>query len=210
MTHTMMIRFSMYFWLFLSTVLFASPAVGGSQAQRSKPAPAHAPAAEARKIDVCQMLTSAEIAAAQGDPVKSTSPTSQSNGAMAMSQCLYQTATPAKSVNLLVVTRISRSKGLSPREYWRQKFHEAANERDPKPAPHAFEKSKAGEESEMSAPRRMRGLGDEAYWLGSSVTGALYILHGEMFLRVSVGGGGPEATRIKNSAALARIALKHL
>jgi|GraSoiStandDraft_36_1057302.scaffolds.fasta_scaffold299026_2 hypothetical protein len=46
-----------------------------------------------------------------------------------------------------------------------------------------------------------------AHW---EVHSALYVLKGEMFLRISVGSAGQESARMEKSKALARAALKHL
>lgn len=50
----------------------------------------------------------------------------------------------------------------------------------------------------------------KAYWVGGPIAGALYVLQGNTFLRISVGGIHEESARIEKSRALARIALKHL
>jgi len=41
----------------------------------------------------------------------------------------------------------------------------------------------------LGKPRVIDGLGQEAYWMGSSITGALYVLKGDAFLRISIRGG---------------------
>jgi hypothetical protein len=53
-------------------------------------------------------------------------------------------------------------------------------------------------------------VGEEAYWVGGPVVGALYILRGDTFLRISVGGVREESRRIEKSIALARAALKRM
>ena len=54
------------------------------------------------------------------------------------------------------------------------------------------------------------GLGEEAYWTGSPITGALYVLKGDAFLRISVGGEKDESVRIKKAKTLAEKVLKRL
>jgi hypothetical protein len=56
---------------------------------------------------------------------------------------------------------------------------------------------------------RIAGLGEEAYWVGTSITGALYVLQGRKFLRISVGGVHEESARIEKTRVLARAAMKH-
>ena len=53
-------------------------------------------------------------------------------------------------------------------------------------------------------------MGDEAFWVGDPLTGALYVLRGEVFLRVSVGGPRDQAQKIKHARTLALYALKRL
>jgi len=65
-------------------------------------------------------------------------------------------------------------------------------------------------EEELRKARAINGIGDEAYWVGNPLTGALYVLRGNSFLRVSVGGVREEAARIEKSKALAQAALKRL
>src|SRR5260370_35631610 len=76
------------------------------------------------KIDVCALLTSAEIEAVQGEPVKETKPGVQPSGGILMSQCFFLAATPAKSVTLTLATiDPARLSALRPREFWRRQFH---------------------------------------------------------------------------------------
>jgi len=59
-------------------------------------------------------------------------------------------------------------------------------------------------------PRRIEGLGEDAYWVGTPITGALYVLQGDNFVRISVGGVGEEPARIEKSKVLARAVVKRL
>ena len=74
-------------------------------------------------------------------------------------------------------------------------------------AGHKVEKE---EDEESTRPRTIQGLGEQAYWVGSPLVGALYVLKGNTFLRISVGGVREESARIEKSVALARLALKRL
>ncbi len=56
----------------------------------------------------------------------------------------------------------------------------------------------------------MTGIGDEAFWVGDHGVATLHVLKGDAFLRISVGGGGDESTRIEKTKTLARKALKRL
>jgi len=82
---------------------------------------------------------------------------------------------------------------------------------DEKPvAGKAPKKAEVDREEELRKPRRIDGLGEEAYWVGNPVSGALYVLKGDAFLRISVGGEKDESVRIKKTRTLAQKALERL
>jgi len=54
------------------------------------------------------------------------------------------------------------------------------------------------------------GVGEEAFWVGNRIMGALYVLKGNAFLRISVGGEKDESVRITKTKTLAQKALKRL
>jgi hypothetical protein len=151
--------------------------------------PAHA----AGTVDACVLLEDAAVEAALGAPVKERKPGTQSAGPLLTSQCFLATSsTKSVSVALTRGSTDGRS-ALTAREYWRRQFH--------------------GSERENEDDRRARpiaGIGDEAYWTGNRFAGALYVLIGDAFLRISVGGIRDENGRIEASETLARAALKGL
>ncbi len=65
-------------------------------------------------------------------------------------------------------------------------------------------------EEEARKPRRIEGLGEEANWVGTPITGALYVLQGDNFVRISIGVVGEESVRIEKSKILARAVVKRL
>jgi hypothetical protein len=166
--------------------------------------------AKQSRIDPCSLLTSAEIAAVQGEPVQQTKPSNQPGTGLMMLQCLFRTATPTKSVSLAVAAPST----MSPRAFWRKQFHPGQDAAKEKDSARAEKKSvaerKEQEEEESTQPRAIAGLGEEAYWVGGPIAGALYVLKGNTFLRISVGGIREEPVRIEKSKALARIALKRM
>jgi hypothetical protein len=167
---------------------------------------AHNPAKES-KPDPCALLTSADIQAVQGDAVQDTKPSTQPAGGLVMSQCLFRTASPSKSVSLAVASAGS----VSPRAFWQKQFHSGKPESEEKEKDKpAAERKNARQEEESTLPRMIKGVGEQAYWVGSPMVGALYVLKGDTFLRISVGGVREEAARIQKSVALARLALKRL
>jgi hypothetical protein len=153
----------------------------------------HGAAASSAPAEACALLTNADIEAVLGEPVKERKPGTQATGGLLTSQCFFGTST-ARSVSL-TVTRANAAghSSLTPREYWRRQFdpHESEKERD-------------------TQARPIAGVGDEAYWTGNRFAGALYVLRGDAFLRVSVGGIRDEQARIATAKALALTALKRL
>jgi hypothetical protein len=159
----------------------------------------------------CALLTSADVQTVQVDAVQETKPSVQPGGSLTMSQCLFRTVTASKSVSIAIAAESS----ISPRTFWKKQFHSVKTEADDKDKkekkPVAGRKEeKEEEEDESTRPRAIAGVGEEAYWVGGPMVGALYVLQGNTFLRISVGGVREESTRIEKSVALARIALKHL
>jgi len=70
---------------------------------------------------------------------------------------------------------------------------------------------RAGDEKEQgSAPKKIEGLGDDAYWVGNRFGGILYVLKGDAFISIGVGGTDDQETRLKKSKALAQKALQRL
>jgi hypothetical protein len=146
----------------------------------------------------CGLLTNAEIERIAGTPVVERKPTTQPAGGLLMSQCYFGSLT-SRSVSLAVAGAAPGRTKLTPTEYWRQQFH-----------PRESRGERHGERERVSEARAIPGVGDEAYWAGNRIAGALYVLRGRTFLRISVGGIADEAQRIETSKALAIAALRKL
>ena len=58
-------------------------------------------------------------------------------------------------------------------------------------------------------PRRIPDLGEQAFWTGGPA-GGLYILQGDAYVRLGIGGADDEETRIKKSTTLAQFVLKRI
>jgi len=158
------------------------------------------------------LLADADVRAVLGVTVKERQPGAQQAHGLLLSQCYLGTGTP-RSVSIAVAgnTR-SGSKTLTPRAFWRDQFHgrdEHASERKGEKRESARNGEKREQEGETEA-RPIRRVGDEAFWSGTRVAGALYVLRGNTFIRVSVGGISDEKERIEKSRQLALIALTRL
>ena len=191
-----LLPFVLYFLLF----------AGGSWAA---PKDAHNSARQTKAADPCKLLTRSDIQTVQGDAVQETKPSTPPFGGLVLSQCVFRTANPSKSVSVAIASAGS----ASPRAFWQKQFHSGhpESEEKEKENPEAGRKGeKEREEEEGTQPRAIQGVGEQAYWVGSPMVGALYVLKGDTFLRISVGGIREESVRIEKSKALARIAIKRM
>lgn len=143
----------------------------------------------------CTLLTKEEIAAVQGEPFKDTKPSEKSTAGLRVSQCYFELPTTVNSV-VLTVTRKAEG-GRDPSQSWQEIFHR--EHRGPE-----------REEGEKNEPTKVEGLGDEAYWNGTRVGGALFVLKGNSYLRISVGGAGNQSEKLEKSKTLAANVLKRL
>ncbi|MEP7071653.1 MAG: hypothetical protein ABI839_04650, partial [Verrucomicrobiota bacterium] len=128
------------------------------------------------------MITSDEFVGIQGSPLQEGKKSSGVSGSILFDQCYFAAAELAKSVTIAVARPVEANGGKSPRDVWMEKFGRFAGGESEK----GHDPSE-GEEHE-SSPRKISGIGDEAFWSGTSVGGAFYVLQGNMFLRISVGG----------------------
>ena len=167
-------------------------------------------------FDACGLLEAKEIEAIQGSPIKETKNSAHSDGGLRVSQCFYTAAEFSKSVSLAVTESDPTSPGKrSPRDFWKQIFgryaggeKEAEADREKNESP--GDQARKEEREESIPPKKIEGIGDEAFWSGGHLGGALYVLKNDAFIRISVGGPENEETKIDKSKALAAKALQRL
>ena len=153
--------------------------------------------------DACSLISKQEIESVQNAPVKEAKSSEHLDGTFRVSQCLYTAAEFSKSVTLALV-RSDPKEGSkrSPKDFWKEKFDPYQNEEP---------KTKTGEEKEQGpAPKKIEGLGDEAYWVANRFGGILYVLKGDAFISIGIGGTDDQETKLKKSKALAEKALQRL
>jgi hypothetical protein len=185
-------------------------------------------AAESKRVDSCSLLTSQDLRAVLGVEVKDTKGSHQSDGAFAVAQCYYQTAEPSKSVVVTVYdSNPENASAQTPRDFWKQRFggavfedkekererekEKARDKKRDKDAEHVRDQARKGEvEEESTPPKSVAGVGEEAYWTGNQIVGALYVLKKNSFIRISVGGTDSMETKIKKTKALAQKVLSRL
>ena len=189
----------------------------GQITSTGSPSAAQAANAVKPKVDACAMLDSKEIQAVQGEPVKETKLSGQAGGGLLISQCFFTLPTFSNSISLLVAQKGEGPDAKDPREFWRETFQKGSvdeKEREREKKDRDKDKKTGGrreeEEEEMTPPQKVTGIGDEAFWVGSRVGGALYVLKGDAYLRISIGGSGDQTNRIAKSKTLAQKVISRL
>ncbi len=159
------------------------------------------------RTDACSLLTSNDIQAVQGEPLKETKLSGRSDGGFSMSQCFFTLPTFSKSISLSITHRGDGAGARDPKEVWEKTFGDKKEDKEARDR----DRPKGQEQEEESAsPQKVSGLGEEAFWMGSRVGGALYVLKGNSYMRISVGGAGNQASKIKKSKGLAQKVLSKI
>lgn len=159
--------------------------------------------------DACSLLSKAEVESVQEAPIKETKNSKRSDGLFLVCQCFYTATEFSKSVNLALVQKDSNQRNeRSPKDFWKEKFGPYnTNDKERK----GQENSKRGEEKEKGIPpKKISGLGDDAYWISNRFGGVLYVLKGDAFVSISLGGPDNEEAKVNKSKALAEKALQRL
>ena len=165
-------------------------------------------------IDACSLLTKEEVKATQGAPVSDVKGNVQSDGKFRYSQCFYSTDPFNKSVSLAVTQADSKSATFrDPREFWEQTFGRYEAERSEREGDEEEKgKSLAANEQEGRGrpPKKVAGVGEDAFWNTGRVGGAIYVLKGHVFIRISVGGPDTDDVRLDKTKTLAAKAISRL
>jgi hypothetical protein len=172
------------------------------------------PAQAAPEFDACSLITKEEVQALQGSSITDVKSSVNSEGEFRVSQCFYNAAEYSKSVSLAVTKgKPDRPGTRTPKDFWKETFgrfsgDESASEKEKKETPAPGREK--GEEEKSTPPKKIDGLGDDAYWTGNRLGGTLYVLKKDSFIRVGVGGPDSPETMINKTKALAEKALSRL
>lgn len=169
---------------------------------------AKAQASSIHSPDGCALLESDEIRAVQGEPVRETKNSRADRGQYIASQCFYRAESFTNSVSLMLVAP-SASHPQGARAYWEERFHASRAAARPGSTP-ATVVSEQPAPKKKDPPQPVPGVGEEAFWVGDRVAGSLYVLQGDVFLRLSVGGAGDEKQKLERCKKLAQHALRRL
>lgn len=167
-------------------------------------------------FDVCALITKEQIEAVMGSPIKDTKSSGRSDGSFRVSQCFYTATEFSKSVSLAVTQRDPDSPAKrGPKDFWKETFGRyegevKESESDKEKKESLRDQARQGEREESHPPKKIDGIGDEAFWTSNRFGGVLYVLKKDVFIRISVGGPDKEETKIDKSKALAQKALERL
>jgi hypothetical protein len=160
--------------------------------------------------DACTLLSKEEVESAQKAPMNETKSSERSDGVFRVSQCFYTAAEFSKSVSLALVQKDPDHQApRSPKDFWTERFGRYSG--DAKESDKVRKETERKEEREESVPpKKIDGIGDEAFWASNRFGGTLYVLKGDVFLSISLGGTDDEGTKLTKSKALAQKALRRL
>jgi hypothetical protein len=144
--------------------------------------------------------------------LKDTTASQPGGGDFVTSQCFYTTSNFVNSISLTVTQQRPNAGAQSIREFWKERFGRGESREKEREKERDRDKSAkpSEEEEEGQPPERVIGIGDEAYSVGNAKIGALYILKGDKFLRISIGGSRSQPERIRKMKALAQHVIKRL
>lgn len=159
----------------------------------------------------CTLLSNSVIKSVQSESLKQAKGSQTQNSSMITSQCFYTLSTFTNSISLTVNLPLpGNSSQTSPRDLWKKWFHpEASGSREANADIDAPQRKEEEAEEKSAAPLPVSGLGDEAFWVRRFV-GTLYVLKGDVILRLSIGGKQDDAARLRKAQLLAKSALENL
>src|SRR4029077_20541459 len=169
------------------------------------------------EFDVCALITKQEVEAIQRSPIKETKSSVRSDAGFRVFQCFYTAEDFSKSVSLAVTQRDPTSSGeRSVKDFWNETLGRAADEekensgdKEARESSREYARSQ-GEEKVFIPPKKIDGIGDDAFWSPNPVGGAIYVLKKDVFIRISVGGRDNEDGKLDKSRALAQKVIDRL
>jgi hypothetical protein len=164
------------------------------------------------KIVACSLITNDEVQKIQGSAVKDTKPSESADTSFRFSQCFYSTEIFNKSVSLAVTQRNPDSaSGRDPKTFWKETFGRYEGQLKEQEGDEEKKKSLTEQDEEKGTPpKKIEGIGDDAWWTANRMGGALYVLKNNVFIRVSIGGPETQESMIEKTKALAAKALSRL
>jgi hypothetical protein len=143
--------------------------------------------------DPCSLLTADELQAVVGSAATATTPHRVMEDGFLIEQCHFMMPVVTDSVTLRVIQRAPEANARDPRQVWQETF--------------ARDLQHAMKEREDGPPVRVEQLGDEAFWMGGPKIGALYVLKGNRYFRLLIGGEPNQPVKIDKATKLAQAIL---
>jgi hypothetical protein len=174
---------------------------------RSSPSPIISPTT-AKPQDVCSLLTRDEIKAVQGSAIRDATASVRADGGLRVAQCFYTAQDYSKSVVLTTTqtdfTQQNPKRNL--KQLWDKTFHREFKTKEGEEEVEEKEKHGLEEEREGPPPKKIDGLGEEAFWSN----GSLYVFTKDSFIRIAIGGPETEEIKIARLKTLAENAIPRL
>jgi hypothetical protein len=205
----------LFVFCFLIISLTGCKRSGTTTSSSLSPQPPVRAARDLQKIAACSLITNEEVGALQDTTITDAKSSEGSDGRYLITQCYYASSGPNLSVSLAVTQfHPNNPAGPSPREQWDQTFRQFRDLKKNEAKAEEEENEKKGrareQEEKFAPPKKIDGVGEEAFWTGNRFGGALYVLKGEVFIRISVGGPDNQEGKIEKSKNLAQKALGRL
>jgi hypothetical protein len=194
--------------LLVCFLITASP--GCKKRETPKPVPKASSKLDRAQSDVCRLITSEEIKAIQGSPIKEPKGSTRSEKGFRVSQCFYTATEFSKSVSLAVVQKDrDNSATRSPKDFWKEKFGRFTGDEEVRNT-NKRESEREEEKEKLIPPKQINDIGDQAYWVSNRFGGVLYVLKGDAFISIGLGGTDDQDAKLQKSKALAQKALQRL
>ncbi len=160
--------------------------------------------------DACALLPRATVQKVVGEAVIDAKPTTNNIGELHQSQCFYSMHTFSNSVSVTLTEGASGHRDAA-REQWQHWFHKTEREEEAERIKNKKVKRPGDDQEDEpgAKPVPVSGIGDDAFWVHSFV-GNLYVLKGNQFVRISLGGKMDDEQRQAKAKALAADALKSM
>lgn len=130
-----------------------------------------------------------------GEAVSETKPDRETSGGFVISQCYFSLPTLANSLTLRLIEKGQGADARSPREAWRETFARDLE--------NAIAHRKGGIQV-------VPNVGDEAFWMGGGAAGGFYVLKGDRYFRLGLGGDMSQEAKIEKAKVLAAAILGRL
>lgn len=174
-------------------------ALSGAGACAKKPEPAKQPEEQAKatanispaaaapaegEIDVCSLVSDEEIQRITGATVRSRKGGKTAHRGLRVTQCYFEMPTAAESM-VVAVFQAASANGTTARAGWKEMFERDFDQEREREGGRERER----EEKEAARPEKIDGVGEEAFSIPQRFGAALYVLQGDKYLRLSIGGG---------------------